>query len=486
MGRVKTRKLSKSFVALILSAVMSISMVQVVFAEDMIGYETSSVVDYTDSNVSFENEVFDWDYETLTLTLKENISLLVHDTEYGLTLPADATLVINGQLGFENVDFCIDGLGDLTIIGGYIYATENTYCPIAVEGALILDNVMALLQGTTYAYTAGGVSITNSTIVSNTQWQSFAVNGDTLIENSYIALEGCFYIYDSTIEIINSVVSTSSYICCGGYSIDEVSSVDALMSIETIEIVDGVESYSYEETIYGDYVCNSEGVFYEGDLYFAEGSSLNVNEGVTVDLTYYYIHGDNINVVGEGNVIWPESYTPTSDTDIDATETETEPVPEPETEPETVPEIPTETDLVAQPTSSTVLVDGENISFDAYEILDNNYFKLRDVAYVLSGSSTQFEVIWNEELQSIELISNSAYTPVTGEMIAGDGTTKTPKATTSTIYLDGVEVALTAYEINGNNYFKLRDLGELFDFNVSWDGTQNTIVVASDESYTAD
>ena len=38
----------------------------------------------------------------------------------------------------------------------------------------------------------------------------------------------------------------------------------------------------------------------------------------------------------------------------------------------------------ASPTASTVLVDGQNIAFDAYNIADSNYFKLRDLAITLS------------------------------------------------------------------------------------------------------
>ena len=38
------------------------------------------------------------------------------------------------------------------------------------------------------------------------------------------------------------------------------------------------------------------------------------------------------------------------------------------------------------------------------------------------------------------------------------------------IYVDGVRVELEAYAINGNNYVKLRDVGEAVGFNVYWDG----------------
>lgn len=40
-----------------------------------------------------------------------------------------------------------------------------------------------------------------------------------------------------------------------------------------------------------------------------------------------------------------------------------------------------------------------------------------------------------------------------------------------TVYVDSVAVELEAYIINGSNYVKLRDVGQIMDFNVYWDGT---------------
>ncbi|MDR2442720.1 MAG: hypothetical protein LBE31_04280, partial [Deltaproteobacteria bacterium] len=56
--------------------------------------------------------------------------------------------------------------------------------------------------------------------------------------------------------------------------------------------------------------------------------------------------------------------------------------------------------------------------------------------------------------------------------------------TTSKITLDGAEVSLTAYNIGGNNYFKLRDIGAAFDFGVTWDSAKNTIVIDTSIGYT--
>lgn len=140
----------------------------------------------------------------------------------------------------------------------------------------------------------------------------------------------------------------------------------------------------------------------------------------------------------------------------------------------------------AIPNRSTVIVDGKEIAFDSYTINENNYFKLRDLAMVLTGSPKQFEVTWDGANNAINLVSGKSYTVVGGELTPGDGTSKTAVQNTSTIYLDGQPVQLTAYTISNNNYFKLRDVGQTFGFNVSWDGAQNTIVVNTSESYTED
>ena len=55
----------------------------------------------------------------------------------------------------------------------------------------------------------------------------------------------------------------------------------------------------------------------------------------------------------------------------------------------------------AAPTASMVLVDGSNIEFDAYLINDNNYFKLRDLAYVLSSTEKKFSVGYDNSLNTI-------------------------------------------------------------------------------------
>ena len=50
------------------------------------------------------------------------------------------------------------------------------------------------------------------------------------------------------------------------------------------------------------------------------------------------------------------------------------------------------------------------------------------------------------------------------------------------VYVDGQRVYMTAYQIGGNNYVKLRDIGEAVGFNVYWDGA--SVQVESNKPYT--
>jgi hypothetical protein len=149
----------------------------------------------------------------------------------------------------------------------------------------------------------------------------------------------------------------------------------------------------------------------------------------------------------------------------------------------TEPTTPAVSTVNAVPTASNVLVNGKVTSFDAYTINGNNYFKLRDLAKVVSGTEKQFEVSWDGSKNAINLVSNKPYTAVGGELGKGDGTSKAATLSTATIYKDGVKVALTAYTINGNNYFKLRDVAQAFDIGVTWDGATSTVGIDTTTGY---
>ena len=62
------------------------------------------------------------------------------------------------------------------------------------------------------------------------------------------------------------------------------------------------------------------------------------------------------------------------------------------------------------------------------------------------------------------------------------------KATLSTnrVLVDGQEVRLTAYNINGSNYVRLRDIGKAVGFEVYWDSENGCVQVESGKPYTGE
>ena len=64
------------------------------------------------------------------------------------------------------------------------------------------------------------------------------------------------------------------------------------------------------------------------------------------------------------------------------------------------------------------------------------------------------------------------------------GVVATPLSETSQkVMLDGQEVSLEGYNINGNSYFKLRDVGKAVDFGVTWDNATRTVQIDTNSGY---
>lgn len=66
---------------------------------------------------------------------------------------------------------------------------------------------------------------------------------------------------------------------------------------------------------------------------------------------------------------------------------------------------------------------------------------------------------------------------------AAANTVLTASPTTQTFYLSGQKISLTAYAIGGNNYVKLRDIGQAVDFGVTYDGSTNSVHIDPNAHY---
>ena len=131
-------------------------------------------------------------------------------------------------------------------------------------------------------------------------------------------------------------------------------------------------------------------------------------------------------------------------------------------------------------TNQTLKVNGETETTEIYNIDDKNYFKLRDIAMLLNGTGSQFSVGYDPASKTIAVTTGEAYVPVGGELeIPEEDKSGSCVVSSQSLTIDGEPVALTAYNLAGNNFFGLRELGEALGFDVTYDPAERAMLVTS-------
>lgn len=134
--------------------------------------------------------------------------------------------------------------------------------------------------------------------------------------------------------------------------------------------------------------------------------------------------------------------------------------------------------------SSDIFVDGSRADIEGYNIAGNNYFKLRDLAAALSGSGKHFQVTYDPYTKNVNLITGMDYEKDGTETYEpSDPNEKRVLKTTSDVYLDGKSISLDAYNVNGYNYIKLRDVATLLDFGLIYYGATKEVLFRTDLTY---
>lgn len=135
------------------------------------------------------------------------------------------------------------------------------------------------------------------------------------------------------------------------------------------------------------------------------------------------------------------------------------------------------TTLKIVPSTHHVKVNGQAVNPQAYNIDGYNYFKLRDLAYLLNGTTMSFNVTWDSAKNAVNLISGQAYTVVGGEMTVASTTSLRVQESTSKVLLDGSGVSIKGYNINGNNYYKIADVSSAIGFTAAYESTTKTVQI---------
>lgn len=133
----------------------------------------------------------------------------------------------------------------------------------------------------------------------------------------------------------------------------------------------------------------------------------------------------------------------------------------------------------AVPALARVSVNGSPSSLPAYNIDGNNYVRVRDVAKLLAGTTSEFAVNWNSAAGRVELTSFASYLPRGDEMTALPADSKQVQSVTEPTVVDSQASMIAAFNINGSTFYKLRSLGDLCGFSVDWDQQTQTVQVTA-------
>ena len=126
-------------------------------------------------------------------------------------------------------------------------------------------------------------------------------------------------------------------------------------------------------------------------------------------------------------------------------------------------------------------VNGTLILCDKYNIAGNNYFKLRDIAAMLDGTPCQFDIGFDEASMTVSVTIGKGYTAAGGELETGVDNSASCVESAWKVSVDGTPVNAAVYNLGGNNYFKLRDLGEAIGFGVEYDAPDNFAVITAED-----
>jgi len=136
--------------------------------------------------------------------------------------------------------------------------------------------------------------------------------------------------------------------------------------------------------------------------------------------------------------------------------------------------------VTAQPTASTVLINGKSVAFDAYNINGNNYFKLRNLAYTyvhaadaqpdknISITAPTYQA--SGKIDDSGLSDHYIYTFADGDKDAAPGDTL--------LMVNGQFTNARVIIRDNRSLIPIRTATEAFGANVTWDGPTQTVKIA--------
>ncbi|MCL2366015.1 MAG: polysaccharide deacetylase family protein [Oscillospiraceae bacterium] len=123
---------------------------------------------------------------------------------------------------------------------------------------------------------------------------------------------------------------------------------------------------------------------------------------------------------------------------------------------------------VAVRRDTTVRINGHVHHFYTFELFGANHIRIRDLASLLSDTPIQFSVAWDTDRRAVALRSSAPYVSIGGELSPLALNVITGTFSSTRILIDERVMTLPTLNIGGETFFKLRDIADALEFDISW------------------
>lgn len=133
------------------------------------------------------------------------------------------------------------------------------------------------------------------------------------------------------------------------------------------------------------------------------------------------------------------------------------------------------------PAAQHLEIDGrERDGAEIYNINNETYYRLRDIAMLLRGTPAAFSVDYDATTRTVLITTGRDYTPAGGELAGKADHVGEFVKSNQTLVIDGTEKVLKAYNTNGTNFFRIRDLGTSLGFGVDYDAAKKAVLISTE------
>lgn len=133
-----------------------------------------------------------------------------------------------------------------------------------------------------------------------------------------------------------------------------------------------------------------------------------------------------------------------------------------------------------QPTSQNITINGEAVYCPAYNIDGYNYVKLRTLASLFRNTDGPFDVLYDEDTQTITIVRGKAYSGPVEEVWTMIDLSGTAVPSSQKVVINGVErTDLSVWNLGGNNWFKLAELADAIGFELNYDADTRTAAITT-------